>query len=268
MKVKILLPMSIILLGLGSCKRIETENTPTPTAPTLAQQAKEYADAHPAIQPPALVNYQPTSVKVSIGSFSVGTYNFQYDSQKRLVDISHDKNSVFNTYLEPTNSKATSKWNTREINYRLNPQGLAQSSEGMFMNGKEAAVEYFYKNGYLVSSADKNYLSKLTYKTNGDLQEWNGLSHLGETIRASYTYTTFPNTIQQEINYWAAPHFALRGDFLGKYSSHLVEKVTFQNAALNNITLDFSYSFDSQNRVTKVVIKRNLGDDAIYEYSY
>lgn len=99
------------------------------------------------------------------------------------------------------------------------------------------------------------------------MQEWNGLSHLGETIRALYTYTTFPNTIQQEINYWAAPHFALRGDFLGKYSSHLVEKVVFTNRA-GDSTLDFSYTFDSQNRVTKVVIKRNLSDDAIYEYSY
>ncbi|MFN3382221.1 MAG: hypothetical protein ACK41O_22400 [Runella zeae] len=267
MKAKILLTLSIILLGIASCKKIETENTPTPTAPTLAKQAKEYADAHPAIQPPALVNYQPTSVKVSIGSFSVGTYHFQYDYQKRLADISTDKSSVFNTYLDPTNSKATSKWTTREIQYQLNPQGLAQSSEGVFMNGKEAAVEYFYKNGYLVSSADKNYLTKLTYKTNGDLQEWNGLSHLGETIRALYTYTTFPNTIQQEINYWAAPHFALRGDFLGKYSSHLVEKVVFTNRA-GDSTLDFSYTFDSQNRVTKVVIKRNLSDDAIYEYSY
>ncbi len=257
--------MSVMLFELAGCKRNETDTTPTPTPPNLAEQAKEYADAHPSINTPESTNHFPTSVKISLGSYVVGTYFFQYDSQKRLVKISNNNSTMFNISIDSTNPQI---YQMLGVRYQLNEQGLAQNSNGVFSNGREAAVEYFYKNGYLVSSADQNYFTKLNYNTNGDLKEWIGLSHLGEYIRASYSYTNFPNTLQQEINYWTAPHFALRGYFLGKYSSHLVEKVTFQNAVLNNVTLDFSYSFDSQNRVTKVVIKRSLGDEAIYEYSY
>lgn len=50
-----------------------------------------------------------------------------------------------------------------------------------------------------------------------------------------------------------AIHWSFRDYYIGKFSTNLLKKATFTNSAT---TLDFTYQFDSNNRVSKMIIER------------
>lgn len=269
MKTNVLLAVAALTLALSACEKIGSEETPTPTVPelTLAEQAKKYTDEHAAIQGPVplVVNALPKSVKVTLGPF-ISSYSFGYDSQNQWISIVDDQigSSGFSITYDPVARKATGG----NISFQLNQEGLAESGVGFFENGKAANNQYFYKNGYLVSIADSKNLTKMKYSSNGDLLEWSGVTHRGDKTQNVYEYTEYPNTIRQEILGWATPQFSFRGDFLGKYSSRLLKKAVINENTGINITMDFTYSFDSKGRVSKMQIKRSDDQEVQYEYSY
>jgi hypothetical protein len=268
MKVNILL--IAVALGISACTTIATEELPTPTAPelTLAEKAKKYAEEHPDIQTPVIVSKLPKSVKVALGSTSIGNYNFEYNSQEQLVRISMEKSPVFEITLDLPARKANSTFAKQEMAFLLNQEGLAESSDGILNNGNKVRNQYFYKNGYLVGMSDDFYLTKLKYNTNGNLLEWNGVTHQREKVLISYEYTDYPNIIHQEITSWITPHFTYRGGFLGKYSSNLLKRAVIAQGSSNTYTLDFSYTFDAGGRLSTMLIKRVSEGDVLYEYHY
>lgn len=269
MKANVLLADTALALILSACEKIGSEETPTPTVPelTLAEQAKKYADEHSPIQGPVplVINALPKSVKVALGPF-VYNYAFGYDSQNQWISITPDQtgSNIFSITYDPAARKATGG----NISFQLNQEGLAESGVGFFENGKAANNQYFYKNGYLVSIADSKNLTKIKYSSNGDLMEWSGVSHRGDKAQNVYEYTDYSNTIRQEILGWATPQFSYRGDFLGKYSSRLLKKAVINENSGNNITMEFTYSFDNKGRVSRMQIKRSDDQKVQYEYSY
>lgn len=269
MKVNILL--MAVALGISACTIIATEEPPTPTTPelTLAEKAKKYAEEHPDIQTPVIVSKLPKSVKVAIGSaFLIGNYNFEYNSQEQLVRILTEKSPVFEITLDQNARKANSTFAKQEMAFLLNQEGLAESSDGILNNGNKVKNQYFYKNGYLVGMSDDFYLTKLKYNANGNLLEWNGVTHQREKVLISYEYTDYPNIIRQEITSWITPHFTYRGDFLGKYSSNLLKRAVITQGSSGSYTLNFSYTFDTEGRLSSMLIKRDSEGDVLYEYSY
>lgn len=272
MKATVLLSVLVLAMGLSACEKIATEETPLPTVPelTLAEKAKKYADEHPDIQSPLIVNALPKSVNFSMGSMFMDTFKFGYNAQEQLEQISTERGLVFDITLDPTAQKAIGKFGKQELNFQLNQNGLAESAVGAFPSGKEANNQYFYKNGYLVAITDKLYLTTLKYSGNGDLLEWKGITHQGERVNIAYEYTDYPNTIRQEVTYWTASHLSFRGDFLGKYSSKLLKKAIIGVPSLgdNPFVLDFEYTFDSKGRVSRMLIKRDALSDVLYEYRY
>jgi hypothetical protein len=272
MKATVLLSVILLAMGLSACEKIATEEPPLPTVPelTLAEKAKKYAEEHPDIQSPLIVNALPKSVNFSMGSMFMDTFKFGYNAQEQLVQVSTDRGLVFDITLDPTAQKATGRFGKQQLNFQLNQNGLAESAVGDFPSGKEVSNQYFYKNGYLVAIVDKLYLTTLKYSGNGDLLEWKGITHQGERVNISYEYTDYPNTIRQEVTYWAASHLSFRGDFLGKYSSKLLKKAVVGVPSLggNTIVLDFEYTFDNKGRVSGMLVKKDTGPNALYEYRY
>ncbi|AEI48372.1 DUF4595 domain-containing protein [Runella slithyformis] len=272
MKATVLLSVFVLAMGLSACEKIATEEPPIPTVPerTLAEKAKKYADEHPEIQSPLIVNALPKSVNVALGSVFIDTFRFGYNAQEQLVQVSTDRGPILDITLDPTARKANGRFGKQELNFQLNQNGLAESAVGAFPSGKEANNQYFYKNGYLVAIVDKLYLTTLKYSGNGDLLEWKGITHQGERVNIAYEYTDYPNTIRQEVTYWTASHLSFRGDFLGKYSSKLLKKAVISVPSLgeNPFVLDFEYTFDSKGRVSRMLIKRDTLSDVLYEYRY
>ena len=277
MKASFLLIALMVVLGCFSCRQagLETEPEPLkPNEPTLAEQAENYAKTHPDIAPPALNNAQPSSVKVAIDQLFVGTYSFKYGSNNELLHIVTGNDTIFQERTDRTTKTAFSKVSGETTTFQLNAEGLAQSSKGTTASTpkREVNTRYFYKNGFLVSMANETKLTKFEYNGQGNLLSWSGVNHQGLTTNASYEYTDIPNTIRQEITSWITPHFSMRGDFLGKYSSRLLKKMTVNTtsgiSSGNNNILEFTYTFDGNGRISRMTIQRSDGTKVFYEYQY
>jgi hypothetical protein len=68
-----------------------------------------------------------------------------------------------------------------------------------------------------------------------------------------------------------AVHWTFRDSYLGNFSTNLIKKAVFSKGTANETTLDFSYVFDSEKRVSKVTIDRKdpIGTGKIvYLYNY
>lgn len=276
MKASFLLIALMVALGSFSCRQsgFETEPTPlTPDEPTLAEQAQNHVKTHPDIVSPLVTNTMPISVKVAIDQLFVGTYFFGYSSNKELLYIATDKDTIFRATTNRAAQTASSKVNSQVTTFRLSAEGMAESSKGNAANtpNLEVNTRYFYKNGFLISMANETKLTKFEYSSQGNLLSWSGINHQGLTTNATYEYTDIPNTIRQEINSWTTPHFPMRGDFLGKYSTHLLKKMTINNTSGisgGNNTLEFSYTFDTSGRISRITIERSAGAKVFYEYQY
>ena len=274
MKAPFLLIALVVALGSFSCHQISSEPEPQkPVEPTLTEQAESYAKTHPDIIPPVVTNTQPTSVKVAIDQLFVGTYSFRYSSNNELLYITTEKDTIFQATTNRTSKTASSKVNGEVTTFQLSAEGLAESSKGNSTTTpkREVNTRYFYKNGFLVSMANDTKLTKFEYNGKGNLLSWSGINHQGLNTNATYEYTDTPNTIRQEISSWITPHFSTRGDFLGKYSANLVKKITINaasGASSGTLTLDFSYTFDTNGRISRMIIQRSDGTKVFYEYQY
>lgn len=272
MNAKTLLIALVFVSGIFSCKKPEPASPlePVINGPTLAEVASKYADEHPSIAGETINFNNPKSVKVVIlGALTVWDYSFKYDLAGKLMSISEENGSTVAFSSDTTTRKATRNWGGKILEYQLNQQGFAIDTKGL-LNEIQTKSQYFYKNGYLVSMSNPLYITRLRYTNDGDILEWTGVNHTEEKTQFIYQYTEHPNTIRQEITRWATPHFSYRGDFLGKYSTHLLKQAVIKSSSGSgsDITFDFSYTFDSQGRVSTMTIKRSLGPDVVYQYSY
>lgn len=172
---------------------------------------------------------------MAIDQLFVGTYSFKYGSNNELLHIITGNDTIFQERTDRTTKTAFSKVSGETTTFQLNAEGLAQSSKGTTASTpkREVNTRYFYKNGFLVSMANE--------------------------------------TNRQEISSWITPHFSMRGDFLGKYSSRLVKKMTINatsGMSSGNLILDFSYTFDDNGRISRMTIQRSDGTKVFYEYQY
>lgn len=239
------------------------------------EQAEAFAAAQVPINAPEVTPIPFKSVDLTLEVPSQPgsslNYRFQYDNQQKLQTISAQTAPIFQVEtLGATTVRQTLQQLTGE--YTLNAEGLGTQVNGVLPEGGPFVRNYLYRNGYLVSSyGSGSQLTTRHFSPEGDLLAWKGEAHNGQSVNATYTYITYPNTIRQEVFRWEAAHFAFRGDFLGKYSTHLVEQAQFRVGQVLH-TLNFSYTFDEQGRVETMSIARTEGTaqlpNAQYRFSY
>ena len=135
--------------------------------------------------------------------------------------------------------------------YILDSDGLASINSG-----------YFFKNRFLIR--DRGAL-KRTYSKDGNM-----ISYIDGTVNITYEYTDFPNNIRQEVTQTVTPHLSNRDLFLGNFSTNLIKKARFDESGYK-AELNFTYEFDAQNRVNKVIINRlqfDVKSTITYIYNY
>ena len=194
------------------------------------------------------IPFKKMDVLLSLGSGSntaSAKYNYEIEylnngkiktiksDNKDMISIDYGKNQV-----------SVNKGNTID-KYELGSDNLAKSKV-------DGLQKYYYKNGYLSRTIGNSDFIAKNYSTDGNL------IYLETTSgKSNYTYYDYPNNIRQEILKSEAIHWGFRDDYLGKFSTNLLKKITFINSAT---TLDFTYQFDSNNRVSKMIIERNAGN--------
>lgn len=189
------------------------------------------------------------------------SYNYDFDYYANgKIKIIRANNKDFIT-IDYIGSQVTVNQNNIINKYELGNDNLVKNT----VSGNE---KFYYKNGYLLRNISSEPILKRTYTTGGNLL----ISETTPTTAtAVYEYYDYPNNIRQEILKSEAIHWSFRDDYLGKFSTNLLKKVTFINSGT---TLDFTYQFDSNSRVEKMIIDRTVDKSEIasgkfqYTFSY
>lgn len=169
-------------------------------------------------------------------------YNYEYDINGKIKNIQSEGKSILSFSYQPNELVVSNGSGVINKKYTLDKSGLVQMDN--------ADNSFYYKDGYLWLSIGKNGFAN-TYSTEGNL-----LARRADGIKADYEYTEFPNTIRQEIlsSTSTTLYATTRDVFLGNFSTNLVKKVQFSEG--ENVTLDYSYQFDAENRVKTMTIRR------------
>ncbi|HEX2935655.1 MAG TPA: hypothetical protein VHO72_09915 [Bacteroidales bacterium] len=221
---KLTLCTLVLLAFVYSCKKDEeTENPATENVPLIATRAITY---------PGSSNVDSTYYVYD----SQGRYAGYYDNHKQRVDITYSGSNVIYKAYDDNTLKYTDT-------YTLNAQGMATQ---LVRTGAVSGTEkYIYNNAnQLTHSVSMFYGSHDTtfYSYEGDnftqsitRYEENSVV-TRDTIRFEY-YTDKVSTVNP-ANYGAT--------FMGPSSKNLIRKKT-----MRQIIRDYTYEFDSQNRVIK-----------------
>lgn len=215
--------------------------------------------ALPKIDAPEITQnqFKKIEAKVAITGAQVINYvfNLDYYANGRLKTISSTNNVNFSFDYQNTKVNIRNEENDNIIN--LNSNGLAD-----YIQGDNSQYRFYFKNDFLIQRSDKSGESN-NYSTKGNL-----LSRTGSTT-AQYEYTEFVNNIRQEVIGPLAIHWTFRDAYLGKFSTNLIKKAVFNKGKTDESTLNFSYQFDAQSRVTKVSIERVTDNGpGLIEYVY
>ena len=139
-------------------------------------------------------------------------------------------------------------------------------NDNLAKNTVDGLQKYYYKNGYSSRTNSTSNPFIKNYSKDGNL------THLETyTEKSNYEYYDYPNNIRQEVLRPEAIHWGFRDDYLGRFSTNLLKKVVFINSAT---TLDFTYQFDNNNRVLKMIIERRVSNFSLengtikYTFSY
>lgn len=190
-------------------------------------------------------NTTPTKYNYEIEYFSNGKIKIIKADNKEMISIDYSTNQV----LVNKGSK-TDK-------YELGNDNLAK-------NTIDGLQKYYYKNGYSSRTNSSSNPFIKNYSNDGNL------IHVETyTEKSNYEYYNYPNNIRQEVLRPEAIHWGFRDDYLGRFSTNLLKKVAFVNSAT---TLDFTYQFDNNNRVSKMIIERRVSnfspENGTIEYTF
>ncbi|HLO44358.1 MAG TPA: hypothetical protein VK175_08505 [Leadbetterella sp.] len=252
-----LLLLLCLFIAFSSCK--DQSNSPVAAEDTIL---KEVA-ALPEITSPDIIQESFRKIEVELSPSNTNqtakfTYSLDYFSDGKIKAIHEANNNLYrfdyqNSVLTIQNAEQTNK-------IKLTEKGLADYNQGENSNTK-----YYFKNNFLVKRKD-NLITDFQYSTNGNL-----MNYVGSNTKAEYQYTSYLNNIRQEVLSPQAVHWTFRDTYLGNFSTNLLQKAVFNRGKQDETTLDFSYTFDQNNKVTKVIIQRKApsGSDTItYSYSY
>lgn len=170
-------------------------------------------------------------------------YNYEYDLTGKIKAIQSGGKNFLSFSYQPNELVVSNGSGVVNKKYTLDKSGLAQIDN--------SNNNFYYKDGYLwISTGIEGFAN--TYSSNGNL-----LARRADGIKADYEYTEFPNTIRQEVlSSTSISLYAItRDSFLGNFSTNLVKRVQFSEG--ENVTLDYSYQFDTENRVKSMTIQRN-----------
>ncbi|GAB2637216.1 hypothetical protein GCM10027035_33660 [Emticicia sediminis] len=169
-------------------------------------------------------------------------YNYEYDPTGKIKTIQSNGKDFLSFSYQPNELVVLNGSGVIYKKYTLDKSGLAQvdNSENNF----------YYKDGYLWISTGKEGFAN-TYSPEGNL-----LARRADGIKVDYEYTEFPNTIRQEVlaSTSITLYATIRDSFLGNFSTNLLKRVQFSEG--ENVTLDYSYKFDAENRVKTMTIRR------------
>lgn len=221
-------------------------------------EAKPSIIAKPVSQ--KLVSKVEINVQYDKGPNLDYVYNYEYDLTGKIKTIQSAGKNFLSFSYQPNELIVSNGSGVVNKKYTLDKSGLAQvdNSENNF----------YYKDGYLWLSTGK-YGFANTYSPEGNL-----LARRADGIRVDYEYTEYPNTIRQEVlsSSSITLYATTRDNYLGNFSTNLVKRVRFSEG--ENVTLDYSYQFDKENRVKTMTIRRksnmNGMGDATFEcvFSY
>lgn len=222
-----------------------TKNTPN-TQDTIEKQILADIDAKPNIVAKPVSQKLVSKVEVNVqydkGPSVDYVYNYEYDVTGKIKAIQSSGKDILSFSYQPNELIVSNGSGVVNKKYTLDKSGLAQ------MDNSEN--NFYYKDGYLWISTGKEGFAN-TYSPEGNM-----LARRANGIKAEYEYTEFPNTIRQEV--LASTSITLyattRDSFLGNFSSNLVKRVQFSEG--ENVTLDYSYQFDAENRVKTMTIRR------------
>ena len=246
-----------------SCKD-KTADTVLPKGPSI----EEEIDQLPPINAPQIEQLQVKSMDVSLKlkSSNSGPVNFtlsyNYDQAGKLTSVFDGKAEIRKYAYSPAEVVLSS--GEDKTVYKLDENNRAiQDSRDYY---------YYYKNGFLVKS-NTNTTSSYSYTSDGDLLKYTATANHGDVNlnrEASYSYYDIENNIRQEVLGTVTFHWTFRDSFLGNYSTHLIKTAYIKEGSEESI-LSFTYEFDDQNRVSKVIIDReglnnNSSADAIITY--
>ena len=239
------------LLFVASCSQKNV--VPTPIVVDTEKQILEEIKQQPDISAKVVeqLPFKKMEVFLSLGSGSNTAsakydYEIEYFSDGKIKTIKSDNKDMI-TISYSSNQVSVNKGSMSD-KYEL-------GSDNFVKNTVDGVQKFYYKNGYLSRTNDSsNPLIKIikNYSKEGNL-----IYLETNTEKSNYEYYDYPNNIRQEVLSPQAIHWSFRDDYLGKFSTNLLKKVTFIN---NATTLDFTYQFDSNNRVSKMIIERKAGN--------
>ena len=182
-------------------------------------------------------------------------YEIEYLSNGKIKTIKSDNKEIVSIGYT-INQVSVNKGSTTD-KYEL-------SSDNFAKNTVDGLQKFYYKNGYLSRTNSSSNPFVKNYSKEGNLTYFET-----NTEKSNYEYYDYPNNIRQEVLSPQAIHWSFRDDYLGRFSTNLLKKITFISSA---VTLDFTYQFDNNNRVSKMIIERKAGnsspDNGIIEYTF
>jgi hypothetical protein len=258
---KILFFVSLLFVASCSQKSVAPNPVVIDTEKQILDEIKQQPDISAKVV--EQLPFKKMDVTLSLGSgtnTASASYNYEieYLNNGKIKVIKSDNKEIVSINYS-TNQVSVNKGSAID-KYELGNDNLAK-------NTVDGLQKFYYKDGYLSRTNDS---SNPNVKIIKNYSKEGNLIHLEtNTEKSNYEYYDYPNNIRQEVLSPQAIHWSFRDDYLGRFSTNLLKKVTFINSAT---TLNFTYQFDSNNRVSKMIIERNAGNfnpaNGIIEYTF
>jgi hypothetical protein len=255
---KILFFASLFFVAACSQKNAGLSPAPIDTENQILTEIKQQPDITAKVV--EQLPFKKMEVVLSLGSGSNCTsasfnYEIEYLNNGKIKTIKSDNKEMISIDYS-TNQVSVNNGSTTD-KYELGSDNLAK-------NTVDGLQKYYYKNGYLSRTISSSNPFIKNYSKEGNL-----IYLETDAQKSNYEYFDYPNNIRQEVLRPEAIHWGFRDHYLGKFSTNLLKKVTFINSAT---TLDFTYQFDSNNKVSKMIIERKSGNfspaNGIIEYTF
>ncbi|MGR3810958.1 hypothetical protein [Jiulongibacter sp. NS-SX5] len=205
----------------------------------------------PEIEADRIEQHQIKTIKISTQLKDASTetpiqeLKLEYTSNGKLASVKRQNEEVISSYDYTGNSVSNLKNGIQTI-YQLDNSGLGVSDT--------KNTQYYYKSGFLVRTVSLADITEYIYNQDGNLTSYGP--------NASFTYTNLKNTIRQEVFGPMTFHSTFREDFLGRFSTNLLETASFREDGIN-YSLQFSYTLDNTGRVSQMVITRTSTDGIV-----
>lgn len=192
----------------------------------------------------------------------VTTTNFTYDNNGRVVTATSTsgENKLYNyssNSFTVTTYKGTALSKTDV--YYLNSLMLVDSAVHFGLTDTTSTKYTYDANKQLIQVKDYRVVNSQSTLTKTDTAEYDGNGNISReyttnNVQISYEYTQFPYTLNVGLIYVTTNKYLLK---------------TSTYTGIINTVLNFSYTFDSSNRLTNQTVVDNTGNTIVIEdYTY